>query len=331
LDDGRPIVVVGSAQALERWCRARFSQKAVPAISKREISLRLRRMSEWNVSGKVAIVTGANTGIGRVTARELARAGAKVFLAVRSEAKAAPVIAELAELPGAAEARFLPLDLGSFDSVRACAAAFLATGEPLHLLVNNAGLAAAGGLTSDGFESAFGVNHLGHFLLTLLLLERLEKSAPARVVSVASRAHYQTKALDLSTMRKAQKNPSGYSEYSVSKLANVLFSSELARRLEGSGVTTYSLHPGVVASDVWRKVPWPFRPLIKKFMLSVEDGAKTTLHCAMAPELSSVTGRYYDKCAEMRPSRLAQDEALAQELWTESLSWTGAPEQGARA
>lgn len=286
-------------------------------------------MSDWNISGKVAIVTGANTGIGRVTALELARAGAKVFLAVRSEAKAAPVIADIAALPGAPAAAYLPLDLSSFASVRGCAEAFLATGEPLHILVNNAGLAGAGGLTDDGFEKAFGVNHLGHFLLTLLLQGRLESSAPARIVNVASKSHYQAKSFDLETVQRAQRNPTGLPQYSLSKLANVLFSAEHGRRLEGSGVTTYSLHPGVIASDVWRKVPWPFRPLIKSFMLTVEDGAKTTLHCAMAPELSSVTGRYYDDCAERTPSRLARDASLAQELWAKSLSWTGAPDHAA--
>ena len=192
---------------------------------------------------------------------------------------------------------------------------------PLHLLVNNAGLAGTRGITASGFELAFGVNHMGHFLLTQLLLERLRASAPARIVTVASRAHTRTDGVDWDALRRPTRTRTAIHEYAVSKLANVWFSAELARRLEGSGVTTYALHPGVVASDVWRSVPWPFRSLIKLRMLSTDEGAKTSLYCATAPECAGESGLYYDKCRVRTPSALGHDSALAQELWRRSEAW----------
>lgn len=270
---------------------------------------------------KVALVTGANTGIGLVTARELCRAGARVFMACRSVNTAELAIQTIKQdIPGA-RVEVLLLDLGNLASVRQCAAAFLAMDLPLHLLVNNAGLAGSKGLTASGFELAFGTNHIGHFLLTQLLLDRLKASGPARIVTVASRAHYRVSEWRWDGLSKPTQTATGLHEYSVSKLANVLFSAELARRLQGSGITTYSLHPGVVASDVWRSVPWPIRPLIKLRMISVEEGAQTTLYCATSPELAGVSGLYYDRCKPKTPSNLGQDEALAAELWRRSEAW----------
>ena len=154
------------------------------------------------------------------------------------------------------------LDLADLDSVRACAAAFLATGEPLNVLVNNAGIGGAHGLTRQGFELTFGVNHLGHFALTNALLGCLTASAPARVVTVASDAHYSARGIYFEALRRRARGITGLREYAVSKLCNVLFSQELARRTADTGVTSYALHPGVVASDIWRRVPWPVRPLM---------------------------------------------------------------------
>lgn len=283
-------------------------------------------MSEWSVAGKTAIVTGANTGIGRVAAVELARAGAHVFLACRSKERAQSAIDEIAALPDAEPATFLPLDLASLDSVRACAELFLDLDQPLHLLINNAGLVAAPGLTKDGFEMAFGVNHMGHFLLTCLLMDRIKSSAPARVVNVASRSHCEATGINFDELRKPKKTMVGRQEYAVSKLANVLFTRELAKRLAGAGVTTYALHPGVVATDIWRRVPWPIRPLIKRFMRTVEEGAATILHCAMASELSETSGKYYRDGKEKTPADLALNDELAAELWRQSLEWTSAPD-----
>ena len=275
------------------------------------------------LAGRVALVTGANTGIGRVTARELARQGAQVFIACRSAERARPALDEIraAAAGSGGSVEGLSLDLGDLRSVRQCARDFLARGLPLHLLINNAGMAGARGLTASGFELAFGINHVGHFLLTTLLLERIQRSAPARIVTVASKVHQRARGIDWQAVRQPTRAATGLPEYAVAKLANVLFSAELARRLAGSGVSTYSLHPGAVASDVWRAVPWPLRPLMKLAMLSTEEGARTTLHCATSPSVGAETGLYYDGCRVTTPSKLAQDAALAADLWTRSEHW----------
>lgn len=275
------------------------------------------------MSGRVCIVTGANTGIGEITARELARAGAHVFLACRSKERAVPVLERITRETKNEQVELLKLDLASLRSVRDAARTFLARDLPLHVLVNNAGLAGPRGVSDDGFEIAFGVNHLGHFAFTRLLEQRLRESAPSRIVNVSSGSHYQTKgSIDWEKLQQPTASLTGLPEYAVSKLANVLFAAEHARRLP-SGVTTYSLNPGMVATDVWREVPLPVRAVMKLFMLSNEQGARTTLHCATSPELASETGLYYDKCKPRRPSRLAQDSDLAAELWRRSEAWTG--------
>jgi retinol dehydrogenase-12 len=277
---------------------------------------------DHSLQGKVALVTGANTGIGRVTARELARRGAHVFVAARSAQRCQDVLDEVAAAGG--NAQFVPLDLGDLVSVRRCAQDFLALELPLHLLINNAGLGGQRGFTASGFELAFGTNHVGHFLLTQLLTERLRRSAPARVVTVASRAHYRARGIDWDAVRRPTSHRLALPEYCVSKLANVLFSAELGRRLQGSGVTTYALHPGVVASDIWRRLPRPLRALVGRFMLTTEQGAATTLHCATAESAAMQSGLYYDECKPRTPSALARDAALAADLWRRSEEWVRA-------
>lgn len=274
-----------------------------------------------DLSGRTILITGANTGIGRAAAIALAKRGARLYLAGRSVARTQPVIDEI-RAGGNHDVHFLALDLGDLASVRACAKQFLETGDPLHVLIANAGLAGQRGLTKDGFERTFGVNHLGHFLLVELLLDRLESSAPSRIVIVASRAHKRVRRIDWDALTKPTKTLTGFPEYGVSKLCNVLHARELARRLEGTGVTTYALHPGVIASDVWREVPWPIRPVMKRFMKTNEEGAAVVVHCATAPELAGVSGRYYDEGRETEPSALARDDALADELRRRSLEWT---------
>ena len=275
------------------------------------------------LAGRTFLITGANTGIGRATADDLARRGGKVFVACRSAEKGRAAVAEIAAATGNDAVVFLPLDLADLASVRNCAAEFLARGEPLHVLINNAGVAGVRGLTKDGFELGFGVNHLGHFALTTALLDCLAASAPSRVVTVASDAHYQAKGIDFEAVRRRTASRTGLPEYAVSKLRNVLFSAELGRRTEGRGITTYALHPGVVASDIWRRVPWPVRPLMKLRMLSTEQGAATSLYCATAPELDGVTGRFYDNCREREPSAAVTTD-LAGELWQRSEAWATA-------
>lgn len=273
------------------------------------------------LAGRVALITGANTGIGRVAAVELARQGARVFVACRSAQRAQAVLEEIRARPDGGTAELLPLELDDFSSVRQCASTFLARGLPLHLLINNAGLAGARGFTKSGFELAFGVNHMGHFLLTQLLLDRIRGSAPARIVTVASKAHYRAQGIDWQAVREPTRTATGLKEYGVSKLANVLFSAELGRRLAGSGVTTYSLHPGVVATEVWRGVPWPFGWLMKFALISPQAGARTTLHCATSASVAAETGLYYDESGPKTPSRVAQDAALAATLWERSEAW----------
>lgn len=284
-----------------------------------------------DLAGRTFLVTGANSGIGRVTASTLARRGARVFAGCRTtevaEATATALGRELAALPGAAAGgavEALALDLADFASVRAAAGNLLARGLPLHGLVNNAGVAGVRAVTRDGFELTFGVNHLGHFLLTRLLEPALRAGAPARVVNVSSQAHRGPSGIDFGALREPARSRTGFPEYAVSKLCNVLFTRELARRWADRGVTTYALHPGVVATRIWRRVPQPLRWLGLKLMISAEEGAETTVFCATAPELAATSGRYYIRAREAAPSALAQDDALALRLWEESEAATAA-------
>jgi retinol dehydrogenase 12 len=275
------------------------------------------------LSGRTFLITGANTGIGRATAAGLANRGGRVYLACRSQQKGRAAAAAIVAATGNEAVTFLPLDLADLASVRTCAEQFLARGEPLHVLINNGGVAGQRGITRDGFELAFGVNHLGHFALTTALLDCLAASAPARVVNVSSDSHYQAKGIDFEAVRQRTASMTGMREYAVSKLGNVLFTQELARRVAGRGITAYALHPGVVASDIWRRVPWPVRPLIKRRMITTEEGARTSLYCATAPELAQVSGRFYDDCRERKASAVATGE-LAGTLWQRSEAWTAA-------
>jgi retinol dehydrogenase-12 len=277
-----------------------------------------------DLDNRTFLVTGANTGIGKETALALAGRGASVFVASRSEPKTLPVIDEIIAQTGNSALEFLSLDLGDLASVRACANEFLRTGASLHGLINNAGLAGQRGLTRSGFELAFGTNYVGPFLLTGLLLERLRESAPARIVNVSSIGHYRARGIDYGAVQRRTQSVTGLPEYAVSKLGNVLHAQELARRLAGDGITTYSLHPGAIASDVWRRVPWPLRPLIKRGMQSPAEGARTSLYCATSPEVAGESGHYYDDCRRKEPSAIATPE-LAAELWARSIAWVDLP------
>ncbi len=275
-----------------------------------------------DLSGQTFLVTGGNTGIGLATAAGLAGRGGRVHLACRSRERGAAAVTGLVSAHGADAARYLHLDLANLASVRASAQEFLSLGEPLHVLINNAGVAGRQGLTADGFELLFGVNHLGHFALTTALQDCLVASR-ARVVNVSSDAHYAARGINFDALRRRTRHITAMPEYSVSKLCNVLFSQELARRLEGTGVTSYALHPGVVASDIWRRVPWPVRPLVTRRMLTTEQGARTSLYCATSPDVATASGRYYENCAEREPSPVATPE-LAERLWRYSEEWAGA-------
>ena len=274
-----------------------------------------------DLAGKNFIITGANTGIGKITATELVKRGAHVILANRSRDKSKAILDELG-----ASAEFVALDLSDLASVRTAAEEILAKNIPIHGLINNAGLAGTRGTTKDGFEITFGTNHLGHYLFTRLLLDRIKQTKGARIVNVSSKSHYDAKSVDWSVLREKTKTTTGLREYEVSKLANVLFTKALAHQLEGSGVTTYAVHPGVVATDVWRKVPAPVRWVMKRFMITPEQGATSSLRTATDPALANETGRYYDADgSEKRPSKLADDIDLQKQLWQRSAEWTGLP------
>jgi len=277
--------------------------------------------NEFYIHGQVALVTGGNVGIGRVTAIELAKRGFKVVIAGRSLERTQPVLDHIKSLKVDESAIFLPLDLASLASVRKCAQLFLQLNLPLHLLINNAGVAGHRGLTQDGFEMTFGVNHLGHFLLTQLLLNKLQTSGLSRVITVSSRAHKRATAIDWDALQLHTRSITGIREYSVSKLANLLFSAELAKRVQGTSISTYALHPGVVDTEIWRAVPSWARPLLRlRGFLTPEEGALTTLHCAMhAPKQES--GLYYADSKSMQPASLGNNSELAIELWRRSEEW----------
>jgi retinol dehydrogenase-12 len=272
-----------------------------------------------DLSGRTFLVTGGNTGIGLATATALAARGGRVHLACRSRQKGDAAVAGIVAATGNDAVRFLQLDLADLAAVRAAAAEFRTLAEPLHVLINNAGIGGQRGLTRDGFELMFGVNHLGHFAFTTALFDCLTASG-ARIVNVSSDAHFQARGIDFAALRRPTRAITGMPEYAVSKLCNVLFSQELARRLDGTGVTSYALHPGVVASDIWRRVPWPVRPLMTRRMLSTEEGALTSLYCATAPELAALSGRYYEACLDRDPSPVATPE-LGKLLWEQSETW----------
>lgn len=268
---------------------------------------------------RTSLVTGANTGIGLVTARELARRGDRVIVACRSEAKARPAIDDIVAATGNDSVEFLALDLADLASVQAAAASLVARADPLDVLVANAGLAGQRGQTAQGFELAFGTNHLGHFLFVTSVLDLLRAGAPSRIVIVSSDSHYQAKGIPFDQLQQPTRSTTGLPEYAVSKLANVLFAQELARRLP-EDVWVGSLHPGVIASDVWRRVPWPVRSLMKLFMKSTEQGAQTSLLCATSDDVLAHRGAFYSEGKLKDPNPVATPE-LAAELWERSEAW----------
>jgi NAD(P)-dependent dehydrogenase (short-subunit alcohol dehydrogenase family) len=277
-----------------------------------------------DLTGRTVLITGANTGLGREVAERLADRGARLLLACRSESRARPVLEAITTRHGAGRASLVPLNLADLTSVRAAAAQVTGATDRVDLLINNAGVAGSRGLTKDGFELAFGVNHLGHFLLTVLLMPLLRAAGQARVVTVSSRAHYRPRGIDFQALRQRSRSFTGMPEYGVSKLCNVLFTKSLTAKLPptsaGQGVTAVALHPGVVATEIWRRIPNPARFLAHKlFMITAPEGAERVLHAALAPDV--IPGGYYNEFELRRPSRLADDPALAEALWQKSTEW----------
>ncbi len=280
----------------------------------------MRQPTAARLEGKTALVTGANTGIGRTAALELARRGATVFVCARSESKAQSVVDEITAAGGSA--RPWALELSDLEAVAASARALVREGVPLDRLVLNAGLAGQRGLTKQGFELTFGVNHVGHFLFGELVIP-LVRASKGRVVVVASGNHYHVSAVDLSVVRESTKSVTGLHEYSVSKLANVMTAIDWANMHANAGVKAVSLNPGRIASDIWRRIPNPFRWLFMQTMRTVEQGAYTTVHCASLPDGELESGAYYDDCRVRAVNRAALDEAKRRALREASLAWVG--------
>lgn len=276
------------------------------------------------MENKICLITGANSGIGKETAIALAKQGATIVMICRDQGRGEAARNDIIQQSGNDAVDLLIADLSSQQSIREVAAKFQNKYDALHVLVNNAGAAIRGRRESvDGLEMTFALNHMGYFLLTDLLLDMIKRSAPARIVNVASDAHNAAK-FDLDDLQLTQKYAL-FRAYANSKLANVLFTSELDRRLNGdaaSGITVNSLHPGVVGTNIWGSmlpILGPVFKLIGRFtMLSPEEGAATSIYLASSPEVDGVSGKYFVDCAQKYPSRVAQDEELARKLWEAS-------------
>ena len=277
------------------------------------------------IAGKVCIVTGANSGIGLVTSRQLAILGATVVMVCRDRRKGEKALEETRRRSGSGSVELMFCDMGSLASVRSLAAEFEKKHDALHVLVNNAGLAnVRRSVTSDGFETTLQVNYLAPFLLTNLLLGLLKRSAPARIVNVSSIGHYGGH-IDLDDLQ-LERNYRVMKAYSQSKLALVLFTYELARRLEGTGVTANCLHPGAVATNIWGRSLGPFSflgGLSRLFLISPEKGAKTSVYLATSNAVEGVTGKYFDQLQEKRSSQESYDVALARRLWDRTIPLVG--------
>jgi NAD(P)-dependent dehydrogenase (short-subunit alcohol dehydrogenase family) len=281
------------------------------------------------MSGKFVVVTGANTGIGKETAVALARSGARVVITSRDAAKGAAAVRDIRRDAGSDDVDVLALDLADQRSIRAFADELLGRTDRIDVLVNNAGIVLGQRTeTADGFETTFGVNHLGTFLLTDLLLERITASAPARIVNVSSHAHKQArKGLDFDDLQ-SERSYKPFAVYAKTKLANIYFTNVLAERLDGTGVTVNAVHPGFVASRFGRdgdggKLGEIAMVLGRPFALSPEKGARTSVWVASAPELADTTGGYFYKSAPAATSRAAQDPDAARRLWDVSEQLVG--------
>jgi NAD(P)-dependent dehydrogenase (short-subunit alcohol dehydrogenase family) len=282
------------------------------------------------LDGKTALITGGNSGIGLETAVALGRAGAHVVITARDAGRGATALAEIETRSGSA-AEVMPLDLASFASVRAFADEFARSHERLDILVDNAGVILKDRRTTvDGHETQFETNHLGHFLLTNLLRDQLAASAPSRVVIVSSDAHrYARKGVDFDDLESTHRYRA-FKTYGRTKLMNLLFMRELARRLDGTGVTANAVHPGYVATRFSRDGDTGFMGNVgmvlgRPFAKSPEVGAQTSIFVASAPQLDGVTGQYFAKSRLAKPARAATDDVAAARLWAVSEQLTGAP------
>jgi NAD(P)-dependent dehydrogenase (short-subunit alcohol dehydrogenase family) len=273
------------------------------------------------MAGKVAVITGANCGIGEATAVAVARMGATAVLACRNPTRADAAVARVRAASGSDRVEVVQLDLADLDSVRTAADEILKRFDRLDVLVNNAGgLSTERRTTSQGFEQTFGVNHLGPFLLTNLLLDQLRRSAPSRIVNVSSIGHRYARGMQWDDLQ-LEHGYNAFAAYAQSKLANILFTRALADRLPPAEVTANACHPGSVRTELGRDgdttgfIGRMSFGVLRPFYLSAVRGARTQVYLASEPGMSGRTGGYYVRCREHQPSRAARDAAAAERLW----------------
>jgi len=272
--------------------------------------------------GKVCIVTGANTGIGKETALGLARLGATMVMVCRDRQRGEEAQHEIKQKSGNDNVELMLCDMSSQRSIKQFAPIFAQRHDRLDVLVNNAGVVLREqSMTEDGLESTFAINHLGYFLLTNLLLDLLIKSAPSRIVNVASAAH-KFGNLDVNAWPTGRQY-STFGAYANSKLANILFTRELAQRLTGTGVTANCLHPGGVGTNLFRGLPKFLQTVIKLVTISPERGARASIYLASSPDVEGITGKYFARCRQQESSDASRNKAAARDLWNLSAELTG--------
>jgi NAD(P)-dependent dehydrogenase (short-subunit alcohol dehydrogenase family) len=291
-------------------------QEPVASVEQKNVN------NQTMLDGKTCVVTGANTGIGKETALGLAKLGANVVMVCRDRQRGETAQREIKQKSGNDRVELMICDFAKQNSIQQFAKDFKQQHDRLDVLVNNAAvLLRERSLTEDGVESTFAINHLGYFLVTNLLLDLLRKSAPSRIVNVSSTAHRYGK-LDIAAW-VAGKDYSAFGAYANSKLANVLFTYELSRRLEGAGVTANCLHPGGVGTNLYRGLPKFLQALIKLVTISAERGARTSIYLASSSEVEGVTGEYFARRRQQKSSEASQNKEAARSLWEVSTELTG--------
>ena len=280
------------------------------------------------IKDKICLITGANSGIGKQTAFELNRMGANVVMFCRNKQRAENAMNDIKNENGNTNIDLIIGDLADLDSVRQAVSEFKNKYDKLHVLINNAGsINAKKQLTVDGFEKTWGTNYLGHFLLTMLLLEKLKASAPSRIIILSSIMHKYTSKNPLEDMNYEHKKYKHFEAYGNSKLMNLWFTYELARKLEGTGVTVNAVHPGIIRTRFGKNKdnPWWYRLIYTiggPFLNSVAKGARTPVYLASSDEVSGITGKYWVKSKQKKSSKLSRNIELQKQLWEKSLEFT---------
>ncbi|XP_066512393.1 retinol dehydrogenase 11-like [Hoplias malabaricus] len=282
-------------------------------IKRRKYCMDVKRLD-----GKTVLITGGNSGIGKETAVALALRGARVIIACRNEDKARKAVREIKARSHSMNVLHMEVDLANMRSIREFSKTFLEKEKRLDILINNAGMPSVLDWTDDNFSMCFGVNHLGHFLLTNLLLPRLKESSPSRVITLTC-SNYKYQKLDFQDLNY---NLFPFFTYCRSKLANIYFTQELARMMEGKGVTAYAVHPGYVQSNWTDHFSFLFQLLMKvimfMFFVSCEVGAQTVIHCAVADDVVTDSGGYFSDCRPAKLQAFAKDAGVAKKLWEAS-------------